>query len=92
MAVPRNHREVLTKERFWPEGREDFIDVLENFLALPDTEVSRQHAVIRIKENYFTVTDLGSANGTLSQRPAGFTGWYPNRSMKATSYSFHDKK
>jgi class 3 adenylate cyclase len=37
----------------------------ENAINLPDTEVSRQHAVIRVKENYFTVTDLGSANGTL---------------------------
>ncbi len=37
----------------------------ENALTLPDTEVSRQHAVIRTKENYFTVTDLGSANGTM---------------------------
>jgi len=63
----------------------------ENFIALPDTEVSRQHAVIRIKENYFTVTDLGSANGTLVNG-AGFTGWYPNRSMKATSYSFPRQK
>jgi class 3 adenylate cyclase/pSer/pThr/pTyr-binding forkhead associated (FHA) protein len=36
----------------------------ENTIALSDTEVSRQHAVIRTKENYFTVTDLGSANGT----------------------------
>lgn len=37
----------------------------ENAITLPDTEVSRQHAVIRTKENYFTVTDLGSSNGTL---------------------------
>ena len=36
----------------------------ENGLCLPDSSVSRQHAVIRQKENYFVIVDLGSANGT----------------------------
>ncbi len=34
-------------------------------LNLNDTEASRQHAVVEIRENVFTVDDLGSTNGTL---------------------------
>ena len=37
----------------------------DNTLCIPDSGVSRQHAVIRQKENYFVIVDLGSANGTL---------------------------
>ena len=33
-------------------------------LTLNDTEASRQHAVVEIRENVFTVDDLGSTNGT----------------------------
>ena len=35
-----------------------------NFVQLHDTEVSRQHAEIRVHEKTFTLTDLGSSNGT----------------------------
>ena len=34
-------------------------------LTLNDTEASRQHAIVEIRENIFTVDDLGSTNGTL---------------------------
>ena len=34
-------------------------------LTLNDTEASRQHAVVEVRENLFTVDDLGSTNGTL---------------------------
>ena len=37
----------------------------ENGLYIPEAGVSRQHAAIREKENYFVIVDLGSANGTL---------------------------
>jgi len=37
----------------------------ENGLCIPDSNVSRQHAVVRRKENYFVIVDLGSANGTI---------------------------
>jgi len=37
----------------------------DNKLCLSDTSVSRQHCIITEKENYFTISDLGSANGTL---------------------------
>ena len=33
-------------------------------LCIPDSSVSRQHAVIRQKDNYFVILDLGSSNGT----------------------------
>ena len=36
----------------------------DNAISLPDTNVSRRHAVIRPKDGYFVITDLGSANGT----------------------------
>ena len=36
----------------------------DNAVSLPDTNVSRRHAVIRPKDGYFIITDLGSANGT----------------------------
>ncbi len=36
----------------------------ENGLCIPDSSVSRQHAAIRGKENYYVIVDLGSANGT----------------------------
>jgi adenylate cyclase len=36
----------------------------DNGLCLQDASVSRQHAVIREKENYFVIVDCGSANGT----------------------------
>ncbi len=36
----------------------------ENSLCIPDSSVSRQHAVIRQKETYFVIVDLGSSNGT----------------------------
>ena len=36
----------------------------ENALCIPDSSVSRQHAVIRQKDNYFVILDLGSSNGT----------------------------
>jgi class 3 adenylate cyclase len=36
----------------------------DNGLCLEDGSVSRQHAVIRQKENYFVIIDCGSANGT----------------------------
>jgi len=36
----------------------------DNALCLPDSNVSRQHAVVRQKDNYFVIVDLGSANGT----------------------------
>lgn len=34
-------------------------------LTLNDSEASRQHAVIEIRESGFTISDLGSTNGTL---------------------------
>jgi class 3 adenylate cyclase len=36
----------------------------ENGLCLADSSVSRQHALVRQKENYFVIMDCGSANGT----------------------------
>jgi adenylate cyclase len=36
----------------------------DNGLCLQDGSVSRQHAAIRQKENYFVIIDFGSANGT----------------------------
>lgn len=36
----------------------------DNAVSLPDTNVSRRHAVIRPKDGYFVITDLASANGT----------------------------
>jgi len=36
----------------------------ENGVCLADTSISRKHAEICKKENYFTLIDLGSANGT----------------------------
>lgn len=36
----------------------------DNTISLPDTNVSRRHAVIRPKDGYFIITDLASANGT----------------------------
>jgi adenylate cyclase len=36
----------------------------DNGLCLQDGSVSRQHAIIRQKENYFVIIDCGSANGT----------------------------
>lgn len=37
----------------------------DNNISLPDTNVSRRHAVIRPKDGYFIITDLASANGTI---------------------------
>jgi adenylate cyclase len=37
----------------------------DTHLCLPDTNVSRQHAAIRPKDNYYVIVDLGSANGTV---------------------------
>ncbi len=37
----------------------------DNAVNLPDTNVSRRHAVIRPKDGYFIITDLASANGTI---------------------------
>ena len=37
---------------------------IENGISLSDSEVSRQHALIRPKDNYFVIIDCGSANGT----------------------------
>ncbi len=37
----------------------------DNAFCVPDSNVSRQHASIREKDNYFVIFDLGSANGTL---------------------------
>ena len=37
---------------------------IEQGISLPDSEVSRSHAIVRLKENYYTLTDCGSANGT----------------------------
>ncbi len=34
-------------------------------LTLNDSEASRQHAAVEIREDTFTLTDLGSTNGTL---------------------------
>lgn len=34
-------------------------------LTLNDSEASRQHAAIEVRESSFTLTDLGSTNGTL---------------------------
>jgi predicted Zn finger-like uncharacterized protein len=34
-------------------------------LTLNDTEASRQHAVLEVRESMITVSDLGSTNGTL---------------------------
>ncbi len=36
----------------------------QNQIRIPDTEISRQHAVIEQKEGEFKVTDRGSSNGT----------------------------
>jgi adenylate cyclase len=36
----------------------------DNGLCLADASVSRQHAIVRQKETYFTIMDCGSANGT----------------------------
>jgi adenylate cyclase len=36
----------------------------DNGLCLQDGSVSRQHAVIRQKDNYFVIVDCGSANGS----------------------------
>ena len=36
----------------------------ENGLCLADASVSRQHAIVRQKDNYFVIMDCGSANGT----------------------------
>jgi adenylate cyclase len=38
---------------------------IENGISLSESEVSRQHALIRPKDNYFVIIDCGSANGTL---------------------------
>ena len=37
----------------------------DTHLCLPDSNVSRQHAAIRPKDNYYVIVDLGSANGTV---------------------------
>jgi class 3 adenylate cyclase len=37
---------------------------IEHGISLSDSEVSRHHALIRTKDNYFVVMDCGSANGT----------------------------
>jgi adenylate cyclase len=37
---------------------------IENGISLSESEVSRQHALIRPKDNYFVIIDCGSANGT----------------------------
>lgn len=36
-----------------------------NQIRLPDTEVSRQHAVINAKDNMWLIKDLGSTNGVI---------------------------
>lgn len=36
-----------------------------NQIRLPDTEVSRQHAVIHAKDNMWVIKDLGSTNGVI---------------------------
>ncbi|MCC7205966.1 MAG: FHA domain-containing protein [Anaerolineae bacterium] len=36
----------------------------ENDISIPERHVSRQHAVIVFRDGVFTITDLGSANGT----------------------------
>jgi len=36
----------------------------DNAMCLADSSVSRQHAIVRQKENYFAIMDCGSANGT----------------------------
>jgi adenylate cyclase len=42
----------------------------DNALCIPDANVSRQHAAIREKENYYVIVDLGSANGTFVNKRA----------------------
>ncbi|HRE48554.1 MAG TPA: FHA domain-containing protein [Aggregatilineales bacterium] len=36
----------------------------ENDISIPERHVSRQHAVVAFRDGVFTITDLGSANGT----------------------------
>ncbi len=40
----------------------------DNVLCLLDSSVSRHHAAIRKKDNYYAIVDLGSANGTVVNR------------------------
>ncbi len=42
----------------------------DNAVYLPDSSVSRQHAVVRQKENFFTIVDCGSSNGTFVNKRA----------------------
>src|SRR5258706_16306657 len=35
-----------------------------NDISIPERHVSRQHAVIAFRDGMFTISDLGSANGT----------------------------
>ena len=37
---------------------------IESGISLSESDVSRQHALVRPKDNYFVVIDCGSANGT----------------------------
>jgi adenylate cyclase len=55
----RNRGQTFRLTGETPVGR-----AIENGISLSESEVSRQHALFRPKENYFVVIDCGSANGT----------------------------
>ncbi len=55
----RNRGQTFRLTGETPVGR-----AIENGISLSESEVSRQHALLRPKDNYFVVIDCGSANGT----------------------------
>jgi ABC transport system ATP-binding/permease protein len=67
----------LTHEFVLMEGATAMIGRLdENDICIKEQHVSRQHAVINYRDGIFTITDLGSANGTFVN-DSRLTGAFP---------------
>ncbi|MCM8538095.1 MAG: FHA domain-containing protein [Lentisphaeraceae bacterium] len=56
----RKNRDSTTSPNVFTIGR-----IIPNDLIIPDFTISKQHSAIRLEQNKYYITDLGSTNGTL---------------------------
>ena len=56
----RKNRDATSSPNVFTIGR-----VIPNDLIIPDFTISKKHAAIRLENNKYHITDLGSTNGTL---------------------------
>ena len=56
----RKNRDATSSPNVFTIGR-----IIPNDLIIPDFTISKKHAAIRLEDNKYHITDLGSTNGTL---------------------------